>query len=161
MLLYRQLRDAGYKGPFGAGDAVASVLTFVEPVGAQAAEGVYFVGCPLTLPDDFRADFKKVHGSEPRGVRLHGPVRGRGDGLARRGGRGRGGAERRFAGDRPAALRDAVRATDSHGRRVRAHLAFDDYGDRISAASDLTEQAKDLGLAACQVQDGKLVNLFP
>ena len=65
VLLYRQLRDAGYKGPFGSGDAAATISTFVDPVGAKAAEGVYFVGCPLTLPADFVSDFVKVHGSAP------------------------------------------------------------------------------------------------
>jgi hypothetical protein len=44
---------------------------------------------------------------------------------------------------------------------VSGHIRFDDYGDRTSSASDLTEQAGDLGLAACQVQSGKLVQLFP
>ena len=44
---------------------------------------------------------------------------------------------------------------------MSGHLAFDEYGDRMSAATDLTERAIDLGLAACQVQNGKLVTLFP
>ena len=38
VLLYRQLRDAGYKGPFGAGDAAASVSTFVR-AGRRAGGG--------------------------------------------------------------------------------------------------------------------------
>ena len=64
-LLYRQLRDAGYKGLFGAGDA-AWGPPFIEPVGAQAAEGVLFAGCALPLPEDFIADFQDWHGHPPR-----------------------------------------------------------------------------------------------
>ena len=36
VLLYRQLRDAGYTGPFGSVDAAASVSEFVEPLGELA-----------------------------------------------------------------------------------------------------------------------------
>jgi branched-chain amino acid transport system substrate-binding protein len=160
VLLYRQLRDAGYSGPFGAGDAAASVLTFVDPVGAQAAEGVFFVGCSPSLPDDFRSDYKKIHGSEPQAsaftaqyadattILLDAVVQV---------------AEEQSDGSLridPARLRDAVRATNRQDG-VSGHLAFDENGDRTSSATDLTEQAKDLGLAACQVHDGKLVQLFP
>ncbi|GAG04604.1 unnamed protein product, partial [marine sediment metagenome] len=63
-LLYRQLRDAGYDGPFGAGDGAASVTEFVEPVGEEA-EGVLFAGCKLALPDDVLAEFVDLHGYEP------------------------------------------------------------------------------------------------
>ncbi|MGD0765365.1 MAG: branched-chain amino acid ABC transporter substrate-binding protein [Dehalococcoidia bacterium] len=160
VLLYRQLRDAGYGGPFGAGDAAASVLTFVDPVGAQAAEGVYFVGCSPTLPGDFLAAFKKVSGSEPQAsaftahnadattILL--------DAVAQV-------AEEQSDGSLridPARLRDSVRATNRQDG-VSGHLAFDQYGDRTSAATDLADQAQDLGLAACQVEGGKLIQLFP
>ena len=159
-LLYRQLRDAGYSGPFGAGDAAASVLTFVDPVGAQAAEGVYFVGCSPSLPDDFRSDYKKIHGSEPQASAFTAQYADATtillDAVAQV-------AEEQGDGSLridPARLRDAVRATNREDG-VSGHLAFDEYGDRTSSASDLTEQAQDLGLAACQVHDGKLVQLFP
>jgi branched-chain amino acid transport system substrate-binding protein len=160
VLLYRQLRDAGYTGPFGAGDAAASVQTFVDPVGAQAAEGVYFVGCSPSLPADFRADFKKTHGSEPEASAFTAHFADATtillDAVAQV-------AEERSDGSLlidPARLRDAVRATDLDDG-VSGHVAFDENGDRTSTATDLTEQAKDLGLAACQVQGGKLVQLFP
>ena len=64
-LLYRQLRDAGYKGLFGAGDA-AWGPPFIEPVGAQMAEGVVFAGCSFPLPQDFIADFQDLHGHPPQ-----------------------------------------------------------------------------------------------
>ncbi|HEY5626061.1 MAG TPA: branched-chain amino acid ABC transporter substrate-binding protein, partial [Dehalococcoidia bacterium] len=63
-LLYRQIRDAGYHGLFGAGDGAASVSDFVEPVGADA-EGVLFSGCQYPLPADFLEDFVSLHGNEP------------------------------------------------------------------------------------------------
>ena len=44
---------------------------------------------------------------------------------------------------------------------ISGDVAFDANGDRIGEGGDLAEQAKDLGLAACLVQNGKLVNLFP
>jgi branched-chain amino acid transport system substrate-binding protein len=160
VLLYRQLRDAGYSGPFGAGDAAASVLTFVEPVGAEAAEGVYFVGCPLTLPDDFIIEFKKVHGSEPAASAFTAQYADATtillDAVAEA-------AEEQPDGSLlidPAVLRDTVRQIRLTGG-VSGNVAFDDNGDRSSEATDLAEQARDLGLAACWVQGGKLVNLFP
>ena len=160
VLLYRQLRDAGYSGPFGAGDAAASVLTFVEPVGAEAAEGVYFVGCPLTLPDDFISEFKKVHGSEPAASAFTAQYADATtillDAVAEA-------AEEQPDGSLlidPAVLRDTVRQIRLTGG-VSGNVAFDDNGDRSSEATDLAEQARDLGLAACWVQGGKLVNLFP
>jgi len=160
VLLYRQLRDAGYKGPFGAGDAAATVATFVEPVGAAAAEGVYFVGCPLTLPADLVNDFKKVHGSEPIASAFTAHYADAAtillDSILKV-------AVEQADGSLlidPAALRDAVAATNRTDG-ISGHLAFDANGDRSTQATDLTDQAKDLGFAACQVHDGKLVNLFP
>jgi len=159
VLLYRQLRDAGYEGLFGAGDAVASVSTFVEPVGAEAAEGVYFVGCPLTLPDDFLAVFTKVHGGRPEASAFTAQYADAAtvllnavNGVAE--------AEDGALVIDPAALRDEIQQTRLIDG-VSGHLAFDGNGDRIGEGGDLAEQAKDLGLAACVVQDGKLVNLFP
>ena len=57
--------DAGYDGLFGAGDAAASVPNFVEPIGAEAAEGVLFSGCQFPLSQDFLDDFVELYGHEP------------------------------------------------------------------------------------------------
>jgi branched-chain amino acid transport system substrate-binding protein len=159
-LLYRQLRDAGYDGPFGSGDAAASVATFVEPVGVEAAEGVFFSGCALTPGEGFLSDFVDVHGEEPGAstsiaqyadattILL--------DAVAAV-------AEQQDDGSLvvdPAALRNAVRDTELTGG-VSGNVAFDDNGDRTSEATDLAERALDLGWAGCQVQDGQFVVLFP
>jgi branched-chain amino acid transport system substrate-binding protein len=170
-LLYRQLRDAGYTGLFGSGDAAASVPSFVEPVGA-AAEGVIFAGCSPTLPDDFLADFEDVHGSKPAASAFVAQdadaVTILLDAIAQV-------AVEQADGSLtidPAALRDAVRATNLDGG-LSGSLAFDENGDRIPRKGDMlsevVEQALstgdvdifvDLGLVPCQVQDGKLVNLM-
>jgi branched-chain amino acid transport system substrate-binding protein len=63
-LLLRQLRDAGYSGPFVSGDAVASVTNFIEPLGEQA-EGAVFTGCMPTLPEEFLADYVTIVGHKP------------------------------------------------------------------------------------------------
>ncbi|NQT73741.1 MAG: branched-chain amino acid ABC transporter substrate-binding protein [Chloroflexi bacterium] len=63
-LLFRQLRDAGYAGPFISGDAVASVPNFVEPLGDQA-EGVIFAGVMPPLPDELVDDYIDIIGHEP------------------------------------------------------------------------------------------------
>ncbi|MDI6856789.1 MAG: branched-chain amino acid ABC transporter substrate-binding protein [Dehalococcoidia bacterium] len=159
-LLYRQLRDAGYAGEFGAGDAAASVQTFVEPVGRESAEGVYFVGCPLTLPEDFLADFERVHGDRPDASAFVAQYADAAtlllDAVARV-------AEEREDGslviDR-AALRDAVSAGELEDG-LSGRITFDEHGDRSTSETDLTAQALDFGVAACQVQGGRLVNLFP
>ncbi len=160
VLLFRQLRDAGYKGPFGSGDAVASVSTFVEPVGAQAAQGVYFVGCPLGLASDFLADFEKVHGSAPDASALTAQYADAAtillDAVSRV-------AKQESDGSLvidPVALRDAVSETHLTDG-VSGDVAFDGNGDRLSEAGELADQAKDLGLAACVVENGSLTNLFP
>jgi branched-chain amino acid transport system substrate-binding protein len=160
VLLYRQLRDAGYTGVFGSGDAAASVSTFVEPVGAEAAQGVYFVGCPLTLPDAFLKDFEKVHGSAPDASAFTAQYADAAtvllDAVS-------GIAEKQDDGSLvldPLALRDAVRQTRLLDG-VSGHLSFDGNGDRLGQGGDLAEQAKDLGLAACVVSNGALVNSYP
>lgn len=160
VLLYRQLRDAGYKGPFGGGDAAASVSTFVDPVGAASAEGVYFVGCPLTLPADFLRDFEKVHGGQPVASAFTAQYADATtvllDAIA-------GAAKEQDDGSLtvdPAGLRKNVSQTRLMDG-ISGRIAFDANGDRSSDATDLAERARDLGLAACQVQNGKLVNLFP
>lgn len=63
-LLCRQLRDAGYGGPFMAGDAVASGPNFIEPLGEQA-EGAVFTGVMPALPEEFLADYVEIVGHEP------------------------------------------------------------------------------------------------
>jgi branched-chain amino acid transport system substrate-binding protein len=160
VLLYRQLRDAGYTGSFGAGDAAASVSTFIEPVGAEAAQGVYFVGCPLTLPDAFLEDFKKVHGSAPEASAFTAQYADAAtillDAVS-------GVAKKQDDGSLvidPKGLRDAVQQTRLLAG-VSGHLAFDGYGDRVGEGGDLAEQARDLGLAACVVDNGAFTNLFP
>jgi branched-chain amino acid transport system substrate-binding protein len=170
-LLYRQLRDAGFTGIFGSVDAAASVPSFVEPVGA-AADGVFFAGCSLTLPEDFVADFQDMHGSKPEASAFVAQdadaVTILLDALAQV-------AVEQADGSLtidPAALRDAVRATSLEDG-LSGSFTFDKNGDRIPQTGDnlseVVEQALstgnvdifvDLGLVPCQVQDGKLVNLL-
>lgn len=167
-LLYRQIRDAGYDGLFGAGDGAASVSDFVEPVGDDA-EGVLFSGCQYPLSADFLEDFVSLHGHEPDAtftaqyadaatVLLD--------------------AVKKVAEDQagtlviqPTELRDAVRATNVEGG-ISGTLAFDANGDRVPNPGDdlsdvQTAALEDLqgeiyallGLIPCQVQGGKLVAL--
>jgi branched-chain amino acid transport system substrate-binding protein len=170
-LLYRQLRDAGYEGLFGAGDA-AWGPPFIEPVGAAAAEGVLFAGCSLPLPEDLVADFRDLHGHPPRDsafvAQYADAVTVLLDAVAKV-------AVEQSDGSLtidPAALRDAVRATRLENG-ISGSVAFDQNGDRVPpGVSDLSEfvdnaiKAGDinvfleLGLVPCQVQDGKLVNLI-
>jgi branched-chain amino acid transport system substrate-binding protein len=63
-LLYRQLRDAGFSGPFVSGDAVASVPNFIQPLG-ELAEGVVFAGTMPTLPEELLADYAEIVSHEP------------------------------------------------------------------------------------------------
>ena len=168
-LLYRQLRDAGYEGLFGAGDAAASQSNFVEPVGG-GAEGVLFSGCQFPLGDEYLELFDELHGYTPVAsfpaqyadaatVLL--------DAIAAV-------AEPQPDGSlviRPTALRDAVRAVHlSEG--LSGSIAFDANGDRVPApgedlesfvADSLESEDGDaftaLGLISCQVQDGVIVPL--
>jgi ABC-type branched-subunit amino acid transport system substrate-binding protein len=170
-LFYRQLRDAGYKGPFGAGDA-AWGPPFLDPVGPEAAEGVFFVGCALTLPDDFVAGFESLHGHPPRDSAFAAQYADAAtillDAVAKV-------AVEEADGSLtidPTALRDAVQATRLE-EGLSGSIGFDENGDRIppgavslSAFVDLATKTPDfntfaaeLGLVACQVQDGKTVNL--
>ena len=170
-LLYRQLRDAGYKGLFGAGDA-AWGPPFIEPVGAQMAEGVLFSGCALPLPQDFIADFRELHGHPPQDSAFVAQYADAAtilmDALA-------GAAVEQPDSSLsigPGALRDGVRATFLQ-EGISGTVLFDDDGDRvlpgidnISVFVDSAIKAGDinvfveLGLVPCQVQDGKLVNLI-
>ena len=170
-LLYRQLRDAGYAGVFGAGDGAASVTGFVEPVGAAEAEGVLFAGCQFPLPQDFLDEFVTLHGYEPvmpftaqypdaATILL--------DAVAKV-------AEEQADGSLvidPIELRDAVRASVLEDGLSGA-IAFNEDGDRVPPGAVSLEEFVstslaaldnsgyiDLGLIPCQVQDGVLVNLI-
>ena len=166
-LLYRQLRDAGFDGIFGAGDGAASVTGFIEPVGAAEAEGVLFSGCTLPLPKAFLDDFAELHGYEPTAsfpaqyadaaTILLSAVAAV--------------AEEQADGSlviEPKKLRDKIRGTATSG--ISGSIGFDENGDRLppgvnsledfvdKALADLDASAYlDLGLVPCQVQDGKLV----
>ncbi len=158
-LFYRQLRDAGYQGLYGSGDAAATT-TFVEAVGAQAAEGVYFAGCSLSLPDDFRADFTKVHGSGPGGSAFVAQYADAATILLDAVAKVAVAQDDGSLSIDPGALRDAVRATDLENG-LSGRVAFDIYGERVTTSTELTQRAVETGIAACQVRDGQLVNFFP
>ena len=170
-LLYRQLRDAGYEGLFGAGDGAASQTGFVEPVGAEEAEGVLFAGCTFPLSEEFLAEFVDLHGYEPTAafpaqyadaatILL--------DAVAAV-------AEEQADGSLvidPIELRDAVRASVLEDGLSGA-IAFNEDGDRVPPGAVSLEEFVsaslaaldnsgyiDLGLIPCQVQDGALVNLI-
>ena len=169
-LLYRQLRDAGYTGIFGAGDGAASVTGFVEPVGIAEAEGVLFGGCTVHLPRAFLDDFKELHGYTPTAsfpaqyadaatILLNAIAAV---------------AEEQPDGSlviEPTELRDKIRSTATAG--ISGSIGFDENGDRlppgVNSLEDFVSDALveqdasvfvDLGLIPCQVQDGLLVNLF-
>jgi branched-chain amino acid transport system substrate-binding protein len=145
-LLYRQLRDAGYSGPFIGSDGTAVVSDFVEPLG-ELAEGVVFAGCSLTLPEEFLADFVDLHGHEPvtafpaqyadaATILL--------DAVAEV-------AVEQADGSLvidPLELRDAV-SMPKLLAGVSGAIAFDENGDRLAESS---------GLAMCEVEGGELVN---
>ena len=148
-LLYRQLRDAGYEGPFVAADGAASVQDFIEPLGEEA-EGVVFAGCLPELPEEFLADYIAIHGQEPTTA---------------------------FAGhlaDAVHILLDAVAAVavDEGGSLVidplelreavskpklligaSGIIAFDENGDRVGTAETV-------GLAMCEVRNGGFAPLL-
>ena len=172
-LLYRQLRDAGYAGFFGAGDGAASQTGFVDPVG-EAAEGVLFAGCTLPLPQDYLDDFVSQHGYEPSAafpaqyadaatILL--------DAIASV---AEAGPDEGSIVIDPIRLRDAVRATVLPAEEaLSGGIAFDENGDRIAPntgsldefvaqalANQDTNGYTDLGLIPCQVQGGRLVNLL-
>jgi ABC-type branched-subunit amino acid transport system substrate-binding protein len=171
-LLYRQLRDAGFSGGFGAGDGAASLHDFVEPVGAEAAEGVVFSGCPLLLREDFVADFEAVHGSPPEASGFVGQYADATTALLNAVSEA---AQEQSDGSLtidPAALRDSLRKVNVEDG-VSGSFWFDSRGDRVpDQGADLNEAMREairtadigflveLGLVPCQVQDGKLVNQF-
>jgi branched-chain amino acid transport system substrate-binding protein len=168
-LLYRQLRDAGYTGIFGAGDAAASESDFVEPVG-DVAEGALFAGCRIPLPDDLGNRLEDLTGRQPSAtfsahyadaatILL--------DAIASVATEGSDGS----LTIEPTELRDAVRASQLTG--LSGEISFDAKGDRVHqpglSLDDIIESViqefnqdtfVNLGLVACQVQDGELVNVF-
>ena len=169
-LFYEQLRDAGYEGPFGAGDAAASIPNFVDPVGAEEAEGVVFVGCALTLPQEFLADFAEIHGSEPGASAF---VAQYADAATVLLNAIAGTAETKADGSLtidPQKLRDAL--AEAHlPDGVSGSVAFDSNGDRVPNPGDELEEVvaaaaaaedagvfEELGLVPCIVTGGKLVN---
>jgi branched-chain amino acid transport system substrate-binding protein len=158
-LFYGQLRDAGYGGTFGAGDAAASVKNFVEPVGEQA-EGVYFAGCPLALPEEFSDLFRTINGGDPDASSF---VAHTADAARILLDAVNTAAKEQPDGSLtidPAELRDAVRATDLTDG-ISGDISLDERGDRTTDGDTLEEEAIDLGWVACQVQSGRLVNTFP
>jgi branched-chain amino acid transport system substrate-binding protein len=166
-LIYRQIRDAGYEGLFGAGDAAASVPNFVEPVGAEVAEGVLFSGCQFPLSQDFLDDFVELHGHEPMETftaQYADAVTVLLDAV-------KAVAEEGDDGSleiQPKELRDAVRATNITDG-ISGALAFDSNGDRVPKPGDELSEVQEtalaaqedifttLGLIPCQVQNGELV----
>lgn len=158
-LFYRQLRDAGYKGPFGAGDAAASVRDFVGPVGPELAEGVYFGGCSLDLADEFVGEFRRLHGSEPTAAFVTHYADAAGILLSAIAEVAKPQPDGSLTID-PGALRRAVRSTSVEDG-FSGHVAFDVDGDRTTEETALDERARDLGLAVCQVRKGQLAVIFP
>jgi branched-chain amino acid transport system substrate-binding protein len=172
-LFYEQLRDAGYEGEFGATDAAASVENFIQPVGADKAEGVAFVGCALELPDDFLDDFSAVHGEEPAASAFVAQAADAAtillDAVAQVAQAEDGGS---LAID-PGELRDAV-AGAHLADGLSGSVAFDSDGDRVPAPGDELEAVvaeavaaqngaifPTLGLVPCVVHNGRLVNSIP
>jgi branched-chain amino acid transport system substrate-binding protein len=169
-LFYRQLRDAGYDGLFGASDAAATA-SFLEPVGQQA-ENVLFSGCAVPLPDDVLADFREIHGGDPDSSAFTAQMVDAAtvllNAIAAT-------AEEQTDGSLvidPEELRDTVAGIDLTGG-ASGNLAFDENGDRVPhTGDDLTSLIEnvndlanldlyvDLGLLPCQVQEGRLVNLL-
>lgn len=170
VLFFRQLRDAGYNGPFGAGDAAASLRGFVEPLG-QLAENVLFAGCSPTLSSGFLSDFEGHHGYSPTAAfpaHYADAVTVLLNAISKVAVESSDGS---LTID-PSELRDAVRA-ESLAEGESGPVFFDIFGDRVPSAGDLAGQLIvqgfaeqdnsvfiSLGLQACQVQDGALVNLL-
>ena len=168
-LLLRQLRDAGYKGPFGAADGSASQAQFVDPLGTTADETL-FSGCGFALPPDLAGAFTELHGDPPSATFTAQYV----DAVQILLDAVRTVAVSQADGSvtiEPARLRDAVRGT-VHAGGLTGPIAFDQRGDRLpdptSNIDELLSRVRviqdptvflSLGLITCQVQDGKIVPL--
>jgi len=150
-LLLRQLRDAGYSGPFVSGDAVASVTNFIEPLGDQA-EGAVFTGCMPTLPEEFLADYVTIVGHEPDtafAAHVADAVYILLDAIAevvvvQQ--------DESLVID-PLELREAVSNPSMLGG-VSGIIAFDENGDRVG-------NAETIGLYMCEVKNGEFVLVSP
>jgi ABC-type branched-subunit amino acid transport system substrate-binding protein len=166
-LLLRQIRDAGYDGLYGAGDAAASQSNFVEPLGATA-EGALFSGCQYPLSGHFLDDFLDLLGEAPVATfpaQYADAVIALLDAVKEV-------AEEQPDGSLsilPTDLRDAVRSTVIEDG-FSGSFTFDVNGDRVPEVGDLLSEVQDaafaaddeqalldLGLIQCQVQDGELV----
>ncbi len=148
-LLYRQMRDAGYEGPFVGADGVVSVADFIEPLG-ELAEGAVFAGCSLDLPEEFLADYEDIIGHAPTT-----PFVGHYadaatillDALADVAVEQEDGSLRVD----PLELRDAV-SKPKLLSGLSGAIAFDENGDRVGSGASV-------GLAMCRVEGGRFVNL--
>ena len=169
-LFYAQLRDAGYEGLFGATDAAASVEDFVEPVGAEEAEGVVFVGCPLPLPEDFLTDFEEVHGEAPSASAFTAQYADAATVLLNAIADVAKPQQDGSLSIDPGEFRDAIAASHLPDG-LSGSVAFDSDGDRVPEPGDELEDvvaagaaAEDagtfqrLGLVACTVTGGRLVD---
>jgi branched-chain amino acid transport system substrate-binding protein len=146
-LFYRQLRDAGYGGPFVSSDGVASVSDFIEPLGEQA-EGAVFSGAMPVLPEEFLADYTEIIGHAPtipfaghQADAVHILLDAVAQVAVEQGGS--------LVID-PLELREAV----SNPRLLvglSGALAFDENGDRVG-------NAETIGLSMSEVKDGEFVN---
>ena len=157
-LLYRQLRDAGYGGPFIGSDGAVST-DFIEPLG-ELAEGAVFGGCSLALPNDqgeidsrlkeFLADYVDIIGSEPKTAfpaQIADAVTILLDALAQV-------AQEQPDGSlviEPLELRVAV-STPELLVGLSGAIAFDENGDRVG-------QAAGVGHAMCKVEGGRFVRI--
>ncbi len=146
-LLYRQIRDAGYEGPFVGGDGMASVPDFIGPLGDDA-EGVVFAGCSPTLIKDFRDKYIELIGHAPTTAfpayyadAAHILLDAVAQVAVEEGGS--------LVID-PLDLRDAVSNPKLLVGRSGL-IAFDENGDRVG-------NAETVGLAMCEVKDGEFVN---
>ncbi|UCH86938.1 MAG: branched-chain amino acid ABC transporter substrate-binding protein [Dehalococcoidia bacterium] len=145
-LLYRQLRDAGYSGPFIGSDGTAVASDFIEPLGDDA-EGAIFAGCSPTLPEEFLDDYVGIVGSEPV-TAFPGQYADAAtillDAVAEV-------AVEQADGSlviEPLELRDAV-SMPKLLAGLSGAIAFDENGDRLAESS---------GLAMCEVEGGEFVN---
>jgi branched-chain amino acid transport system substrate-binding protein len=168
-LLYRQLRDAGFDGVYGAGDAAATP-EFIEGAG-QVSEGVLFAGCQLPLPEAFVVQLEAIHEHRPGASAFTAQ---QADATTILLNAIADVAEEQADGSliiEPTELRDSVR-TKGLRNGLSGSFTFDANGDRVPldgaplpavlddalATQDLDALA-DLGLVACQVQGGELVNV--
>ena len=168
-LLYRQLRDAGFDGVFGGGDAAATP-EFIEGAG-NVSEGVLFAGCQLPLPDGFVADLEAIHDHRPGTSAFTAQ---QADATTILLNAIADVAQQRPDGSlviEPSELRDSVRTLGLRDG-LSGSFTFDANGDRIpfdgaplpavvdeALATQHLDALVDLGLVTCQVQGGELVNL--